>query len=131
MKIILAGGKIDFQVGQLFSVVLKTILAGGKIIRKIHIYVPPYSAPPSPPPAGPLFCLSTFSPISVHKKSLLRYMSLPILLLPLLLLLLVLWSSRVGSTGQRPGESVLCRDTTRLPTKKTGGEVQKCLVPLC
>ena len=55
-------------------------------------------------------------------------MSLPILLLPLLLLL-VLWSSRVGSTGQRPGESVLCRDTTRLPTKKTG-EVQKCLVPL-
>ena len=48
-------------------------------------------------------------------------MSLPILLLPLLLLLLVLWSSRVGSTGQRPGESVLCRDTTRLPTKKTGG----------
>ena len=42
----------------------------------------------------------------------------PILLL-LPLLLLVLWSSRVGrGTGQRPGESVLCRDTTRLPATK-------------
>ena len=59
-----------------------------------------------------------FPPFHDEKNCICRHSHNPILLL-LPLLLLVLWSSRVGrGTGQRPGESVLCRDTTRLPATK-------------